>query len=259
MNRLGFEAVIALAGILMLADASSCRAQEDAAPPRPPYVADVPDFYQWTITVTPTLPPTNATQAPATPSVAPDPMSITKVVYTHTKSITRDEFFYQNGRHGEYWLVGNHVLIAGPNGDVSIETAGTMEVAGLVPDLACAGFFGVDWIHGSNFQAWKALDDGTKVCLYKGKLTSINTGAAFAAMSGVGGGQIPMETVPAEAAIAGESRLPLVIKEPLRTLTYSYQAVPTEMLQVPSYMQKRLQAQQERDDYINRMNAAQSR
>ena len=246
---------------LVFSGSPLCWAQdEDSAPPAPPYVAKIPDFFQWTVTVAP-----NKTdgEVPA-PVPGPDgklpptPLTITQVVYTRTKDIRHDDIYYSNGNHSEIWHVGTRVIMRSPNGEFAIESAGGVAAALLVPDLSSAGFYGVDWVTIGNFVGRDKLDDGTKVFHYKGQEKVPNPGAAlFRTTPGAPNKPKPPAetTVPTEALIDVDSRLPLVIKQPVRTLTYSYQSPPTSMLQLPEDMQKRVATLEARESYIKQMRA----
>jgi hypothetical protein len=132
---------------------------------------------------------------------------------------------------------------------VAICGAGGAAAIALVPDVSDEGFVWVDWITAANFQTKTKISDGRDVYVYGGTAP-----AARQPPPGVGGGgNRSGSATPVVAEIEVESRLPLIIKRDTRTLTYSYQSPPTQMLTLPADCLKELSAIEAREDFAAKL------
>jgi len=231
-------AFLAIAALLALLQGIA-NAQEKEERPTAPFVAPLPDFFQWTISID-----DSTRLAKPSPSAKPQTPSVQKVVCTKTKNIKRDVIFYNNGGTFELWYYNGKVIVRTPGGGVEICGAGGFTAAALVPDVSQEGFVWVDWITGANFQTRTKLADGRDAYVYTGKASPSGYSAS------------PTESgAPVVADIEIESRLPLLVKRDTRTLTYSYQSPPTQMLTLPADCLKELSAIQARQDFAAKLRA----
>jgi len=188
------------------------------------------------------------------------PYTIVKLVCTKTKEIKRDVVFFTNGNSSEFWHYKDYVITKAANGEITMETVDVNHVEFIVPDVSVDGFFGVDCVTIGNFLGKKKLENGQQAYLYSGVFTlpSLNSPTT----TDENGKPIPQgrgATVPADAMIAADTRLPLVAHRDTRTFTYSYQPPPTEMLELPADIQKRLSAIEARQSFIEKMQSLERR
>jgi hypothetical protein len=240
------------------------KAQDQAESPTPPYVASVPDFCQWAMTITAAPPKTDQAKSPgASPSdqagkALARPLTILKVACTKTKDIKRDSIFYSNGNHSEVWYYRNYVILRSPNGEFQLFQAGSDDAAMVIPDVAVAGFFGVDWIRSQNFQAKKKLENGQQVYVYGGisKFKPLPAPPSFDQNGNAIASPPPPEIdIPMTAMIAVDSRLPLVVEKDAWIYTYSYETLPTDMLELPADMKKRLSSMEAAQNFDAKLRA----
>lgn len=219
--------------VAFLPDAANAQNRQEK--PTPPFVAPLPDFFQWTITIDDSAHPAKPPEStkPATPL----PPAIQKVVCTKTKNIKRDVIIYNNGGTFELWYYDGKVIARSPGGGVAICGAGGFTAAALVPDVSEEGFVWVDWITAANFQKETKLADGRDVYVYSGTATASKS----------------ISPPPVVAEIDVESGLPLLVKRDTRTLTYSYQAPPPQMLVLPADCLKELSAIEAREDFAAKL------
>lgn len=271
MNSFRLTSAAVLFVVLTLSGKNISRAQEKSDTPTPPYVADVPDFCQWTLTVTPNEVEPNQDNPPVAPAVdqrgktVPAPVTVVKVICTRTKEIKRDIIYYSNNNSSEVWYVGQHVVVRSANREITVLSVGSQSAALIVSDLSAKGFVGVDWITPETFRGNNTLPGGILVNDYRGVSVIANPGKAFASsIPGSDSEGKPLTPValqdikiPTEAMIAINSRLPFVVIRGDKKITYSFQASPTEMLQIPADIQKRMISIQNRDNYVNQIRALQ--
>jgi hypothetical protein len=262
MNNPCKIASIVVFGALLSIVPGASNAQDKVEMPTPPYVSDVPDFCQWTITITANK--NNTSQSnPSTPiakqggKTLPAEVTAEKVVCTRTKEIKRDVIYYSNGNHSEVWYDQSSVIVRYPNGEFQILKVGSPDAAFFVPELSAVGFIGVDWITREAFQGKKKVENGAEVFVYGGvsQLSPPPSPGPIFDENGKPMPPSPPQTVkiPMKAMIAVDSRLPVVIEKDTRILTYSFQAPPTEMLELPADIRKTITRIAERTSYIERM------
>lgn len=244
-------------------------AQDESQTPTPPYVAAVPDFCAWTMTIT-AKESTDQAKQPAAPAPAqggktpPQPLTVLKVVSIKTKEIKRDVIYYSNGNSSEVWYDKNYVIVQSPNGEFEVFMAASMDAARLVSDMSSAGFIGVDWITARNFQTKKKLENGQYAYVYRGASTSSGPQPPPEPVFDENGKLIsatvhPEVRIPMEAMIAVDTRLPIVVEKDSKILTYSFQSPPTEMLELPAKFQKEITLIEQRASFIQKLRDLQRR
>jgi hypothetical protein len=235
-------------------------AQESDDKPTPPYVAVVPDFLQWTITITNKADAQRQATSSADTTVgkppAIPPYTIVRLVCTKTKDISRNVLFFARGYSLEVWHYKNYTILKKANGEVTIETADPNNLNSVIPGEAVDGFLGVDVVSIGNFQRKQKLENGQAVFFYSGSYTPPPPKAS---VDGTGKPIAPVATapVPADAMIAVDTRLPAMVDLGGRTFTYSYQTAPTEMLELPADIQKRLANIEAGQSFLEKMRTAQ--
>jgi hypothetical protein len=243
--------------VLLSIGVITSHAQDTPATPTPPYVADMPDFCQWTMTVT-VEDSTDKSKPPPAPSPGTVPAIIVlKVSCTRTKDIKRDIVFYSNGNHTEVWYYRNFVIIRRPNGEFTVDRPGSVSALFDIPDESVKGFYGVAWINAGNFQGSKKLE-GREVYIYNGISKAVPPPLPSAPTFDRNGQPViappsPEVKLSMEVVIAVDSRLPLVIKQDKQLFTYSYEPPPTQMLELPADMQKKLASMAEAADLLNKL------
>jgi hypothetical protein len=243
---------------------SASNAQDQTGTPTPPYVAAVPDFCQWTMTITATPKKTDRANPPAT--ATPDegakalakPITVVKVASTKTKDIKRDIVYYSNGNHSEVWYYRNYAILRSPNGEFQFFQAGSSDASLFIPDVSGVGFIGTDWITVQNFQAIKKLENGQQVYVYGGisKFKPLPAPPSFDQNGNAVPSPPPPEIeIPMKAMIAVDSRLPFVVEKDAWTYTYSYEPRPTEMLELPADIQKRFSSMEAAESFDDKLRA----
>ena len=227
-------------------------AQDQGDKPVPPFVAPIPDFFQWTVSIeakpgSPNLTPSpsttlNSGRQPSEPGQLTE-LVIQKVVCVKTKEICRNTIFYTDGTGFEVWYYDKKLIVKSPGGAVIIYPTGTLAAATLVPDVSSDGFVGVDWINVGNFQMKAKLANGREAFIYRGNAKPKSLTAQKEASS------------PVEASIDAETGFPLLVKQEKRTLLYSYQPPPAQMLTLPPEAQKELDAIKAKQSMIEKLRA----
>ena len=229
-------------------------AQDRSDKPVPPFVAAIPDFFQWTISIEDK--PDSLTSS-ASSSTAParegKPLdgkqptvpTVQKVVFVKTKGTCVNTVFYNDGKSFEAWYYDKKLIVKSPGGAVLVYSAGTPAAFRLVPDVSSDGFVGVDWIKATNFQTKTQLSGGREVFVYRGN-------AGLRSASDTAQKEV---TGPIEASIDAQTGFPLMVKEGTRVLVYSYQAPPVQMLTLPAEAQKDLASLQEKQNMVEKLRA----
>ena len=247
-----------LPAILVLLGPGLSRAQQNQDQkdlPTPPYVAPVPDFFQWTITCADK--PASGAPVAKPDAQQPPAFAVQKVECTKTRNIKRDIIYYTTGKKTELWYDGGMVIFTTPDGGVAINSAGGVLAQFFTPDISVPGFAGVDWITLSNFVAKKpSTITGNPVFYYNGTVHS-QTSAMAASMENFKHQNQPAVSgpgTPVTATIDVKSRLPITVEKEGRVWTYSYQTAPTQMLELPVAAQKQLSALKARQIMMDKMN-----
>ena len=129
-----------------------------------------------------------------------------------------------------------------------------MGLAFLMPEWTAKSFVGVGWITADNFRGKQTYSTGD-VYVYTGTLHPTAPQApSFAASQGINAAPAPPPLdVPVMAMIAVDSRLPLIVEKGSQVITYSYQAPPVQMLEIPPEFQKPLSGLQTRLNFIEQL------
>lgn len=128
MNKSRMAAAFLAAAALVALLPGIANAQKREERPTAPFVAPLPDFFQWTISIDDSAHPAKSPEPgkPQTPSVQ-------KVVCTKTKNIKRDIITYNTGGTFELWYFSGKAIVRTPGGGVEICGAGGFTAAALVP------------------------------------------------------------------------------------------------------------------------------
>lgn len=230
-----------LVGVFALNISTHVHAQQNGNgpdKPTPPFVAPVPDFFQWTITVTDKGGPAEPKPDPKNPA-APVQTGIPipkKVIYTKTKDIACNVILFSNGKHSEIWFDHGAILTRSPSGETSINEAGSMAAHIYVSDMASTGFLDADWPSLDNFVSKGTTKDGSPVFIYRSEtpppMSTIHV-PQFVLDEMKKHPQPKQKPAVREAMIAADTKLPLVVVNGFRTYQFSYQTAPAAMLQLP--------------------------
>ena len=239
MNN-AWKSVLGVLGVIALNVSTHVHAQQNGDipdKPTPPFVAPVPDFFQWTITVTDKGGPAEPKPDPKNPTAPPPGIPIPKkVIYTKTKDIACNVILFSNGKHSEIWFDKGTVITRSPAGETSINEAGSMAAHIYVSDMASTGFLDVDWPSLDNFVSKTSTKDGGAVFVYRSEspppVSAIHA-PQFVQDEMKKHPQEKQKPAIREAMIAADSKLPLVVVDGFRTYQFSYQPAPTAMLQLP--------------------------
>lgn len=211
-------------GILYLISAGILRSQNNPDVPKTPFVAPVPDYFQWTISVD-----YKSSSLDGVPQKGKAP-AVQKLVCTKTGDIKRDVIYFRSGSSVDVWHWKNFLLMKSPNGSIKVEPAGSETGRYFFPEWVVTGFLDTDWISIAAFQGKKRLGTGQEVYAFQGTLKT--------------------EGTPVMAMVAADSRLPLVVQKGNEILTYSYQTAPTQMLVLPPDLESHLATVKSRFEYI---------
>ena len=231
-----------LAAVLLSTVCYLANAEAPPDKPVPPYVAAVPDYFQWTITV-------NSASAPgSTLRVGKDvsDRDVVKVQSVKTKDIKLERFITAGGAHFDLWRYRDYIVTKSASGEISFISADSLAGSAMLPDLSARGFWGVDWITGDTCMGVKPVAAGKRAFVYSGTATVLQVSFK---------GDPVKTLVPMQASIDQESMLPITVTKGPELLSYSYGPPPTGMLMLPPDIQARITEMEARDKALNSLRA----